>query len=223
MENAVDALKMASAVLIFVIALSVSIVAFGEVRQTSDAILGYKDRETNYIDSDNYYNSGQAERTVNVESIIPTIYRVYSENYKIVFEGLEEPVYSKLETNGTETHRYGLDSEYDNKILNVGEEEKKCFIEAILYGKQSDLFKKVYLAQNPDGTQISNRKASMKLPSKSLYKQLIEATSITEYIGVYYQDEIEEEPSDGSFDDTNEDNVPDANKTEKRIITYKIN
>ena len=55
MENAVDALKMAGAVLMFVIALSVSIVAFGQVRQTADIILDYKDRETVYIDGDYYY------------------------------------------------------------------------------------------------------------------------------------------------------------------------
>ena len=52
MENAVDALKMAGAVLMFVIALSVSIVAFGQVRQTADIILDYKDRETVYIYGD---------------------------------------------------------------------------------------------------------------------------------------------------------------------------
>ena len=39
MENAADALKMAGAVLMFVIALSVSIVSFGQVRQASDVIL----------------------------------------------------------------------------------------------------------------------------------------------------------------------------------------
>ena len=45
MENAVDALKMAGAVLMFVMALSVSIVAFGQVRQTADLVLDQTDRE----------------------------------------------------------------------------------------------------------------------------------------------------------------------------------
>ena len=39
MENAADALKMAAAVLMFVLALSVSIVSFGQARQASDVIL----------------------------------------------------------------------------------------------------------------------------------------------------------------------------------------
>ena len=61
MENAVDALKMAGAVLIFVMALSVSIVAFGQVRETADIILDYKDRETFYIDGDYYYGDKSHE------------------------------------------------------------------------------------------------------------------------------------------------------------------
>ena len=44
---------------------------------------------------------------------------------------------------------------------------------------------------------------------KSLYEQLEKATSISEYLGVYYQN-----------DDPNQ---PDVNKTEKRVITYKYN
>ena len=48
MENAADALKMAAAVLIFVVALSISINAFSEVRTTATTILNYKDNEYDY-------------------------------------------------------------------------------------------------------------------------------------------------------------------------------
>ena len=44
MENAIDALHMAAAVLIFVVALSISINAFGEVRMTAQTILDSKDK-----------------------------------------------------------------------------------------------------------------------------------------------------------------------------------
>ena len=43
MENAVDALKMAGSVLLFVIGLSVSIAAFSQVRQVADIIISYKE------------------------------------------------------------------------------------------------------------------------------------------------------------------------------------
>ena len=45
MENVTDALKIAAAVLIFVLALSISINAFSEARITAKTILDYKDRE----------------------------------------------------------------------------------------------------------------------------------------------------------------------------------
>ena len=80
MENAVDALKMAGAVLLFVLAISVAIVSFGQARETADTILDYKDRETVYIDGNLYYRATGTERTVGLETIIPTIYRAYIEN-----------------------------------------------------------------------------------------------------------------------------------------------
>ncbi len=87
MENAVEALKMAGAVLMFLIALTVSIVSFGQARIASDTLLDMQDRETDYINTDNYYKLTGTERVVGLETIIPTIYRVYHENYRIVFEG----------------------------------------------------------------------------------------------------------------------------------------
>ena len=79
MENAADALKMAGAVLLFVLALSVIIFSFGQVRETADTILDYKDRETSYIDGNNYYTTTGTERQVGLENIIPSIYRAYIE------------------------------------------------------------------------------------------------------------------------------------------------
>ena len=48
MENAADALKMAAAVLVFVLALGISISSFSEVRQVSQIILNYNDNEYSY-------------------------------------------------------------------------------------------------------------------------------------------------------------------------------
>lgn len=84
MENATDALHMAAAVLIFVLALSLSINAFGEVRQTAQTIIQYKDREYDYSYVE--ANDNKTERIVGLESIVPTIYKAYKENYKIIFD-----------------------------------------------------------------------------------------------------------------------------------------
>ena len=207
MENAVDALKMAGAVLLFVLAISVAILSFGQARETADTILDYKDRETVYIDGNLYYKTTGTERTVGLETIIPTIYRAYIENYKIVFEGLNEPIYTLKLSGNTEIKKYTIDLETKkttdgiqiNNVALANDEQKSEFLCGILYrdftksGSQ-DKFEKKYNIELPrDNISLINR---------------LKGKKITEYLGVYYQND-------------NED-VPDVNKTEKRIITYKI-
>jgi len=210
MENASQALKMAGAVLLFVLALSVAIVSFGQVRETADTILDHKDREVQYIDGDEYmdyfyYKSTGTERTVGLEAVIPTIYRAYIENYKIVFDGLEDPIYTLNLSGGNSIKKYTIDLETTktgnievNNISLANDEQKSEFLCGILYydfskfnGNKSD-FEKKY---------------NVSLPDRGLVDRL-KGKKITEYLGVYYQND-------------NED-VPNVNKTEKRIITYKI-
>ncbi len=205
MENAADALKMAGAVLIFVLAISIIIFAFSQARETSDTILNYRDRETMYVESDYYYTSDGKERIVNLETIIPTIFRAYLENYKIVFEGLSTPIYKIKNREGTIVDKYTIDLErnlkriYPNANL-ANNEEKAEFLRGILY---HDYNNNVNAFQN---------KYFVTMTDESLYGQLTKAVNsgkkIKEYIGVYYQD-----------DNPNE---PETNKDEKRIITYKV-
>ena len=87
MENAVDALKLGAAVLIFVLALSVSVTAFSEARIASSTLLDYRDREFWLGSSDYWYSEASNQtRTVGKESIIPSIYRAKTEKFKIVFD-----------------------------------------------------------------------------------------------------------------------------------------
>lgn len=211
MENTADALKMAGAVLLFVLAVSVAIVSFGQARETADTILDYKDRETVYIDGNLYYETTGTERTVGLETVIPTIYRAYLENYKVVFEGLDSPIYTMKLSNGNEIKKYTLDletkisSDQSQNIYNVSlanDEQKSEFLCGILYKNF-----------NKAGNETNfEKKYNVSLPDNSLIEQLNRKVSsgkvIKEYLGVYYQEDNEE--------------VPDVNKTEKRIITYKI-
>lgn len=90
MENATDALKMAGSVLLFIVALSVAILAFSQARQAIDAVLKFSDRESLAIEDDSrfYYlsSTSNTKRYVGKETIIPAIYRAYKENYKIIFK-----------------------------------------------------------------------------------------------------------------------------------------
>lgn len=211
MENAAEALKMAGAVMLFVLALSIIIFYFGEVRLVSDTILNYKDRETIYIDGDLYYQTDGKERSVSLETIIPSIFRAYLENYKIVFEFEEEhelkkPLYEIQGPPGMDMiPKYCLDLEtkqdtpYRNVVL-ANEAQKIEFLRAILY--------RDFQSNASDAKPKFEKKYAIKLGPISLYEQLSNATEIKEYLGIYYQNDTED--------------VPEIMKTEKRIITYKI-
>ena len=205
MENAADALKMAGAVLIFVLAISIIILAFGQVRETADIILDYKDRETTYV----YYEDEGVVRTVNLETIIPTIFRAHLENYKVVFEGLDKPIYSVVQNDGsTQVDKYSID--LTEEVL--GNDQKKAeFLCGILYHDFTNINKPDYITDCSSGKEYFEKylfSITIKLSDKSLYEQL-KGKKITEHIGVYYYN--------------NDPNTPDSKKQKKRVITYKVN
>ena len=222
MENAADALKMAAAVLLFVLAISVAIYSFGQVRETADVILDYRDRETVYIDGDYYYKGTETEeRQVGVDTIIPTITRAYLENYKIVFNGLNNPLYKiNSSETGLSVDKYVIDLETNNTTeaykyqdVVVGANQKTEFLCGILYGKIKDSngeYKDIH--ENAQYKEYFEKTYHIKLTGcDPLYKQLTNIGAnkiIKEYVGVYYQNDNQ---------DTSE-----ANKYEKRIITYSI-
>lgn len=190
MENAADALKMAAWVLIFVVALSIIINAFGMARQTTDILISYNDNEY-YTD---YVEQGNTERKVGYETIIPAIYRAYKENYKIIFLNNDgTPMYFYENENTKEQINY-IDLEKQNVGNDTAKEE---FIKYIVTGKEI----------NNSQYKFEN---SYDIKNNGLYNQ-IKGKQFTEYLGVYYQEEI----------DGNQSNTPDANKTKKRVITYK--
>lgn len=216
MENAADALQMAAAVLIFVLALSISINAFGEVRQVSQVLLDSNDREYDYTYvEENTDSSGNVltERLVSTESIIPSIYKAYKENYKVVFRDSDtaQDASGLLGNDGVYRQRnaetgqpepvYEIDL---NTNWGLGEGQTEDFIMAILYGDDLDNFL--------DIQRTFQRNSGIYLNNEGLYDK-INNRKLKESIGIYYQGEeglTEEEAA----------NVPDANKTEKRVITY---
>ena len=80
-NNITDALIMAGSVLIFVMGLSISMLAFSQARESIDILLSYSDRESLTIEDDPqfYYKASEqdTERYVGKETIIPAIYRAY--------------------------------------------------------------------------------------------------------------------------------------------------
>ena len=220
MENAADALHMAASVLIFVLALSISINAFTEARVTSRTILDYNDREYEYTYVE---NNGTTERIVGLESIVPSIYKAYKENYKIVFDDDgdtqvvdasellgDDGIYRRRNESGDYIGVYSIDLQ--NEVLG-NDTQKEQFIMAILYGNRYENFDTI------QQTFIDN--LGIYLNETGIYDKIISnGTGLKESLGVYYQ---EETPSDDYTGGTPEDDgssVPDANKTIKRVITY---
>lgn len=108
MENASDAIIMAGAVLIFVIALSVAMTVFSQARVTIDTVVYASDRTNYYEYIDIDISNNIKNRIVGLETIIPTLYKYYKENYTVVFldengKGLE--LY-KTQTNKANWTKY---------------------------------------------------------------------------------------------------------------------
>lgn len=86
MENAAEALKLAFAVLVFVMAVSVTVGLFSQARETSEIVLQYSD-VTSYYDYQDYTKKDRVyeNRIVGLETIMPTLYKYNKENYRIEF------------------------------------------------------------------------------------------------------------------------------------------
>jgi len=81
MEDAVKALYIVFAMMVLVIALSASMNLFTQAKQTADTIIFTID-ESNYYDNLNA-SSSNIKRQVGIETVIPTLYRYYKENFLV--------------------------------------------------------------------------------------------------------------------------------------------
>ena len=87
MENAADALKMAAEVLLFLLALGITISSFSQARETADVLISYTDRDyvTQYVENlfDNiklingkniiYFQDYFVDGSIKVINDIPTV------------------------------------------------------------------------------------------------------------------------------------------------------
>ena len=97
MENAVEGLKLAFAVLLLTMALSLTIAFFSKARTTAEMVLHSSDK-TAYYDYSMYSvpQDTSGNRIVGYETIIPTLYKYDKERYKVTFK---EGTYTYNETS----------------------------------------------------------------------------------------------------------------------------
>lgn len=89
-ENASDALKMASAILLFVMALSLAIFSFSRVQSVSKKTMSKLDNGRTFYDVDNIEYNGKklnitSNKIVGVDKVIPMMYSYYDEGVTILF------------------------------------------------------------------------------------------------------------------------------------------
>lgn len=121
MENAVEALKLAFAVILLTLALGLTMTLFSKARSTSDIVLRSADT-SEYYDYIEYTDADKTgNRIVGFETIIPTLYKYSKENYKVTFaQGDYNPadgtilIRSKLEIYKTTT----APSSWNNGYIN---------------------------------------------------------------------------------------------------------
>lgn len=211
-ENIADALKMAGSVLLFVMGLSIAILAFSQARESMDIVLSYSDRESLSIERDPrfYYlsNDNDTSRYVGKETIIPAIYRAYKENYKIVFKFPDDYYLFKQEVKNAK----GLNKEKKISTLDLANQSlssdlaSRQFLNGIIYGD--------FEYENEKSKNDYINKFKITPNDISLYQYLTEKEStykIKEYLGTYYIEDV---------NGTSEVNA--VNKTEKRVITYEF-
>lgn len=197
MENAVDALKIAFAVMIFVIALSLSIFSLSKANSAVTAIVGLNDRKTEY----NYVKPNPTNtRTVGVETIVPTMYKAYKENFQIYF-------FDK--NNKPLIIYYEIDSEGNRKKDKSGHDIGINYIDGSeVFGSAKEAEDHLNrILGNPNTVDIKYKKQLNISYTNGLYKYLA-GKKFTEQIGEYYQNESE--------------NTPEVNKTKTRVITYTL-
>lgn len=192
MENGVEALKLASGMLIFVLAITITISTFTMASQALNRIFTSQDADKyvtiigddgkehylNYVD----FELDGGTREVGVETIIPSIYRAYKENYAIYF----------YNSDGSEFILYEYEKGQDTIQVNYIDLEKEVHTtpESAIESVNKLLYEPSYY--HPNG----------------LY-QVLKDKTFTEKLGEYYMDDV-----------LGETETAEVNKTKKRVIVY---
>lgn len=217
MENAVDALKMAFGVLVFVVALSVSIISFGQARETAQYIIEMEDRESDSYSNQYYYVSqGKTKRIVGSETIIPTLYRAYHEQYIVQFDwGRNSNTYIWQLWNES-IGKYSNSNTIDLSRLTVGGEARAIeLVSDLLSG--GNLSK---LDESNNNLTLYYGGGFRNIGSQKLF-DLIDGKKFEETQGLYYDEDTWGATEENGWQATGTD-TPEINKNRKRIITYTL-
>lgn len=195
MENAVEALKIAFGVMLFVIALTLSISSFSQANLSVRAITTLRDRETRYT---YVAPTTDGNRIVSVETIVPTMYKAYRENIRIEFykkNGEKLPIYNDLDKNGKPIQN-GEINYIDLSEESFGIEGSKTALDVAL-----EHLAIILSGKAETGSKYANEIIYKSPDYANGFYGFLSANKFEEQLGEYYQGE-------------------NASKIKKRVIKY---
>ena len=204
MENAVEGLKIAVGVMMFVLALSISISSFSQANSAVQAITMLRDRENDYT----YVKQTEGfTRTVGIETIIPTMYRAYTDNIEIYFfdqNGAPLTLYYKtIPTNETEQSEELMKDDNGREIpINYIDSDKESHADSSAAIQHLETIIGVGFDNKDLTNKLHNRYQNQFVYSKGIYEEFKDK-KFKEELGEYYQ----------SIRGT---------KIKKRVITYTV-
>lgn len=149
MENAVDALKIAFGMLVFVIALTLAFMVFSQATQTSTKMLFASDKTNYYTYSNEAEN--KAGRIVGADVVISSLYRYYKESVVV-------RVYDKnntlIEEFNTETDG-GLSQKERKKKVNEWIKENKSELDGTFLETFDEVKKSGEYIVEDDGSELT--------------------------------------------------------------------
>ena len=140
MENAVDALKMAGAAMIFILAFTIALVMFSKARESTDAVLDNLKLKDFFPKVEAL--STNTTREVGIETIIPTLYRYAQSDDNIRVR--------ILDTTGTELQVFDQEIE---SIVRLGSPSDEY--EQYIADQYNNPTKSAYMFQAPWQGQVS--------------------------------------------------------------------
>ena len=147
MENAVDALKIAAAVLVFVIALTIAFALLSQAKATSDIMLFASDKTNYYTYSNEADNS--AGRIVGADVVISSLYRYYKESVVVrIVEGTNITEFN-TETDG------GLSQRERKKRVNDWIEKNSSTLNGTFLETFDEVKKSGEYIVEDDGSEIT--------------------------------------------------------------------
>lgn len=243
-DNANQALMIAFALFVFIIAITTTMRMFSQLNSTAEA-LTFSTDETNFYDNVAVVGTEGIERYVNTETVIPTLYRYYKENFCVkiydtvgLAEGAEtnNPVLvqildvnleGKVENAAKNTRIDGTKPEYYeayslNNIYNDKNNKLLYMFGVPWLGSTENMKLRIDYLLNGDSGYINNQYIDYR--NHPLHKMIAKTKDAD--VGIYYQ--FKENFISYSYTGetmTTEDGdelVIGANSKDKIVITYTL-